>query len=133
MFKFGKRCYSRKVLNQKLNTKSSTEAELIASDDVLPALLWVGYFLEEQGYGVYKNIMLRDNKSCMLLEQNGQKSSTKRMKHINVRYFFITDRIENGDLSIEYCPTEEMLSDYMAKPLQGNKFMHFRKEIMNIK
>ena len=120
-------------MNQKLNTKSSTEAELIASDDVLPDLLWVGYFLEEQGYRVYTSIMLRDNKSCMLLEQNGQKSSTKRTNHINVRYFFITDRIENGDLSIEYCPTEEMLVDLMTKLLQGNKFIHFRKEIMNFK
>ena len=52
-----------KSTKQKINTKSSTEAELIASDDVLPDFLWVNYFLEEQGYISYKIVMLRDNKS----------------------------------------------------------------------
>ena len=84
----GKGSIQAKSIKQKLNTKSSTEAELIGSDDVLPDILWTGYFLEKQGYGVYRNVMMRDNKSCMLLETNGQLSSSKRTKHINVRYFY---------------------------------------------
>ena len=77
--------------------------------------------------------MVRDNKTCMLLEKNGQMSSSKRTKHINVRYFFIADRIQKGELTIEYCPTEDMVEDYMTKTLQGDKFKKFRKEIMNLK
>ena len=76
--------------------------------------------------------MMRDNKSCMLLEKNGQMLSSRRTKHINVRYYFITDRIEKGDLKIEYCPTDDMVADYMTKPLQGDKFRKFRKEILNL-
>ena len=128
----GKGAIQAKSVKQKINTKSSTEAELIASDDVMPDLLWVSYFLEEQGYGSYKSIMMRDNKSCMLLEKNGQMSSSRRTKPINVRYYFITDRIEKGDLKIEYCPTDDMVADYMTKPLQGDKFRKFRKEILNL-
>ena len=129
----GKGSIQAKSIKQKLNTKSSTEAELIGSDDVLPDILWTGYFLEKQGYGVYRNVMMRDNKSCILLETNGQLSSSKRTKHINVRYFFIKDRIEKGDLKIKYCPTKKMIADFFTKPLQGTKFEEFRKLILNTK
>lgn len=83
---------------QKLNTRSSTESELVAVDDMMPSILWTRYFLKAQGYNVSDNIIFQDNKSTMLLECNGKASSSKRMKHINVRYFFITDRIAKGEV-----------------------------------
>ena len=72
---------------QKINTKSSTEAELVAIDDVLPQALWTKYFLEGQGYGT-NTIMYEDNQSTMRLAQNGKLSSGQRTRHINIRYFF---------------------------------------------
>ena len=51
---------------------------------------------------------------------------------MNIRYFFITDRIKKGDLHIEYCPTDNMVADFLTKPLQGKKFLRFRKVIMNL-
>jgi hypothetical protein len=47
----------------KLNTKSSTEAELVGVDDVMPQVLWTLYFLESQGYNIYDNILYQDKKS----------------------------------------------------------------------
>ena len=82
-------------------------------------------FLQEQGYKNTVPVLYQDNKSAILLEKNGQKSSSKRTKHINVRYFFIKDRIENGELQVEYCPTEEMLADFFTKPLQGKLLEKF--------
>ena len=70
---------------QKINTKRSTEAELIGEDNEMPHMLWTRYFLESQGYGIDKNILYQDNMSAMLLEKNGKKSSTKNTKYINVR------------------------------------------------
>ena len=67
------------------------------------------------------------------MEKNGKASSGKRTKHINIRYFFITDRINKRELNVEYCPTDEMVADFFTKPLQGQKFTKFRKDIMNIK
>jgi hypothetical protein len=68
----------------------------------------------------------------MLLENNGRASSSKRTRHINIRYFFITDRIAAGEVKIEYCPTGEMIADYFTKPLlQGSLFKKFRDMIMN--
>jgi hypothetical protein len=78
-------------LKQKLNTRSSTEAELVGTDDLMGTIIWTNYFLEAQGYTCHDTIIYQDNKSAILLEKNGKKSSSKRMKHINIRYFFITD------------------------------------------
>ena len=117
---------------QKINTKSSTEAELVGVDDVVGRILWTNYFLEAQGYASSDTIIYQDNKSAILLEKNGNLSSSKRTKHINIRYFFITDRVANNEVKIEYCPTDEMVADFFTKPLQGSKFIEFRNKILNM-
>ena len=116
---------------QKLNTKSSTEAELVGADDVLPQALWTRYFLEEQGYGV-TTTLYQDNQSAIKLESNGKSSSTKRTRHLNIRYFFITDRISKRELTVVYCPTKKMVADYFTKPLQGELFRKFRDQILGM-
>ena len=77
-------------------------------------------------------VMYQDNQLDILLENNGRASSSRRTKHLNIRYFFITDRIKKGELKIEYCPTDDMVADFFTKPLQGKKFLQFRKIIMNL-
>jgi Reverse transcriptase (RNA-dependent DNA polymerase) len=120
-------------LKQKINTRSSTEAELVAVDDLMGPILWTNYFLSEQGYDCKDTVVYQDNKSAILLEKNGKQSSGKRTKHINVRYFFITDRVNNNEVSIVYRPTDDMIADFFTKPLQGQKFVKFRNQIMNYK
>ena len=117
---------------QKVNTRSSTESELVSMDDIISKVLWTKLFLEAQGYGVKQNIVLRDNTSSMKLELNGKASSGKRTRHFNIKYFYVTDLIARKELTIEYCPTDAMTGDYMTKPLTGAKFRKFRGEIMNI-
>jgi hypothetical protein len=117
---------------QKLNTKSSTEAELVGVNDVMPQILWTHYFLEAQGYAVTNSVINQDNQSAMLLEKNGRGSSSKRTRHINIRYFFVADRVAAGEVSINYCPTGDMLADFFTKPLQGSIFRKFRDIILNI-
>ena len=115
---------------QKLNTRSSTEAELVGADDMSTLILWTKLFMEAQGYPIEKNILYQDNKASILLEENGKRSSSKRTRAFNIRYFFLTDQIEKGNLSVAYCPTLEMIADCMSKPLQGGLFHKFRKMIM---
>jgi hypothetical protein len=116
--------------SQKLNVKSSTEAEIVGTDDVMPQILWTLYFLEAQGYKIDDNILYQDNKSSILLETNGRGSSGKRTRHIDVRYFFIADRVKSGEIRIEHCPTGIMIADYFTKPLQGALFWKLRDMIM---
>jgi hypothetical protein len=83
---------------QKLNTRSSTETLIVGADDLMPAICWTRYFMKMQGYGVKDNVPFQDNKSSILLEKNGKASSSKRMKHINIRYFFITNIVSNEEV-----------------------------------
>ena len=117
---------------QKLNTRSSTETEIVSVDDCMPIICWTRYFLLEQGVTIEENILFQDNTSAILLEQNGKTSSSKRTKHINIRYFFVTDKISKGELKVQWCPTAEMVADYMTKPLQGKLFRKFRDIIMGV-
>ena len=117
---------------QKLNTRSSTESELVAVDDCMPAICWSRYFMEAQGYGIQENIVFQDNKSAILMEKNGKASSSKRTKHINIRYYFVTDRVKKQELTVEWCPTGDMIGDYMTKPTQGALFRNFRDQIMGV-
>jgi hypothetical protein len=117
---------------QKLNTRSSTESELVGADDVSTMILWTKLFMEAQGYPILSNILNQDNKSTILLEENGKKSSSKRTRAIDIRYFFLTDQVEKGNVTIKYCPTAEMIADYFTKPLQGALFQKFRKAIMGV-
>ena len=115
---------------QKINARSSTEAELIGVNDVAGQIIWTRNFINEQGYNINTSTLFQDNKSAMLLEQNGILSSSKRTKHINVRYYFIKDCIDRKEIHVIYCPTESMIGDYFTKPLQGSKFVKFRDIIM---
>mgnify|MGYP005863156433 CR=1 FL=1 len=117
---------------QGMNTRSSTEAEVVAADEVVGPILWTRQFLEAQGYPVRKSILFQDNQSAMLLETNGRTSAGKRSRHLNIRYFFVADQQQQGRLHIEYCPTDQMIGDYMTKPLHGTKFNDFRRLIMNL-
>ena len=53
-------------------------------------------------------------------------------RHIDIRYFFVTDRVKNGEMRIEYCPTTDMVADFFTKPLQGSLFRKLRASILNI-
>ena len=116
----------------KLNTKSSTEADLVGVDDIMPQVLWTKYFMEAQGYKIEDNVVYQDNMSAMQMEKNGRGSSSKRTRHIAIRYFFIADRISNGELRVEYCPTGHMVADIFTKPLQGCLFRKMRDAVMNL-
>jgi hypothetical protein len=128
----GKGALCAKSITQKLNSKSSTEAEVIAASDFLSQTIWTRYFIESQGYAVGSNDYYQDNMSAMLLETNGRASAGQRSRHINIRYFFIKDRIANGDITLLHCPTEQMIADFFTKPLQGHLFRKFRDIIMGI-
>ena len=115
---------------QKLNTRSSTDAELVAVDDAMSLVLWTCLFLAAQGIAVEENIVYQDNKSAIILEEKGKASSGKRTRHLNIRFFFVYDHVKKGNLRIVYCPTKDMRGDYPTKPLQGFDFWSHRAFLM---
>ena len=66
---FGRGIIHGKSSKQKLNVKSSTEAEIVGVSEYLPYTLWLGHFLEAQGYKLKNNIVHQDNQSAMKLKK----------------------------------------------------------------
>jgi hypothetical protein len=121
--------YSRK---HKINTKSSTEAEIVGVDNSLRYILWACYFMIERGYDMDASLLYQDNMSATLLETNGRASSLKCTKHIKVKYFFIKDKVDQGEITIEHCPTKQMWTDINTKPKKGLVFRVFCGHVMGI-
>ena len=117
---------------QKLNTRSSTEAELVSVNDAMALVLWMRMFLIEQGFTVVDNLIHQDNQSTILLARNGTTSSGKEMRHIEIRYYLVTDNVAHGTVDIRYCPTEDMVAHFHTKPLQGSQFRVLRRRILNL-
>ena len=63
---------------------------------------------------------------------NGKLSSGKRTRHFDIKLFYITDLISRDEVEVRYCPTNDMIADYISKPLVGAKFEKFRDLIMNL-
>jgi hypothetical protein len=117
---------------QKVNTRSSREAELIAVDDTLPTVQWTKLFMKDQRYDL-EIIIKEDNKSSIFLMKNGRLSSCKRTKHLDIRYFYAKDLLHRVIEKIEHCQTEDMIADYFTKLSQGRRFQVLRDLILNRK
>ena len=124
--------FNQKSTKQKLNTKSSTETEVVGASDYLPYTIWTKRFLEAQGYKINTNVFYQDNQSAMKMEMNGKASCGEKSRHIDIRYFFIKDVIKREDIDIIHCSTKIMLADFYTKPLQGSLFRKMRDIIMGI-
>ena len=119
-----------KSSKQKIVSRSSTEAELIGISDAVSQILWTRSFLIAQGYNVREATVYQDNMSTITMAEKGR-STSERTRHIHIRYFFIKDRIDAGEIKLQYLPTEEMVADILTKPLQGELFKKLRAKMMN--
>ena len=77
----------------KMNMASSTNSELVSISDVLGMIMWCKYFMESEGYTIENSILYQDNKSTILLAENGRMSDGKNSKHIKKRFFLIIDKV----------------------------------------
>ena len=105
--------------------------------------MWMKHFFESQVRSINVNSPLKplgsnvtitqENTNAIQLERNGWKSSSKRTKHSNVRYFCITDRLKARDVSrVIYKPIRDMESNYLTKALQGKTFHAHCKTLMGL-
>jgi hypothetical protein len=118
-------------VKQKLVTKSSTEAELVALSDMVGHVLWCRNLLIEQGYSVSVSKVMQDNQSTIVLANNGRSNNSKN-RHINIKFYFVKDRIDNSEIKLEYISTNDMIADIMTKPLQGKLFVDMKNKLLNL-
>ena len=132
LMSFGRGAVHHKCSKQKLNTKSSTESEIVGASDYIPWVIWLKHFLKQQGKELKTNTFFQDNESAIKLGKNGRKSSRDKTRHITIRYFFITDVLKRENIDMRHCPTTRMLADFYTKPLQGTLFVNMRNAIMGL-
>ena len=87
-------------------------------------------FLESKRHKIQANQFLQENQSALKLEVNGRASCDQKSRQIDIRYFFMKDRIKTEGIDVVYCLTEDMLAYFFTKPLQGSLFEKFTSVIM---
>ena len=115
---------------------------MVGVDDAMNFVMWVKLFIEQQVAGIQEKLVVKklesesviqqDNTSTIRLENNGKRLSMKRTSRIDIRYFCVASKVKNGDVSIVYHQTKEMVSDYLTKLLQGSPFRSHRNSIMGV-
>lgn len=102
---------------------SSCEAELLAACAACKSALWLKQLLLELNHPVTP-VLYVDNQSSIKLLTNGQ--FHKRTKHIDVKYHFVKEHLEQGDLEVKYIPTDQQEADIFTKPLTKVTFQKLR-------
>ncbi|GJT71170.1 retrovirus-related pol polyprotein from transposon TNT 1-94 [Tanacetum coccineum] len=105
---------------QKCTTISSTEAEYIILSGCYAQILWMRSQLTDYGFQFNKIPLYCNNKSVIALCCNNVQHS--RAKHIDVRYHFIKEQVENGIVELYFVRTEYQLADIFTKPLPRERF-----------
>jgi hypothetical protein len=106
---------------------STAEAEYIAASHCCAQLLWMRQTLRDYGYKLTKVPLLCDNESAIRMADNLVEHS--RTKHIAIRYHFLRDHQQKGDIEIAYINTKEQLADIFTKPLDEQTFTKLRHEL----
>jgi hypothetical protein len=116
---------------QHIVVKSATEAEIVAMSDGLEKILWAREFVMSQGYLIDPVVVHEDNSGVLAIAKNGRKPQ-HRTRHLNVRYFFIIDRVKLGHVRLEYMPTKKMIADMMTKAVNGALFKELRDLLFGV-
>jgi hypothetical protein len=96
---------------------SMTEAEYMASTQATKEAIWMTKAMKELRYMKEKKAMVIrcDNQGAISLTKNPKQHA--RTKHINVQHHFVREQVEIGEVTFEYCSTEEMVADVLTKAL----------------
>nr|GEV80615.1 ribonuclease H-like domain-containing protein [Tanacetum cinerariifolium] len=100
---------------QKSAVISSTEAEYITLSGCCAQVLWVRSQLTDYGLGFNKILMYCENKSAIALCCNNVQHS--RSKHIDIRFHFIKEQVNNGVVELYFVNTEYQLADIFTKAI----------------
>lgn len=114
---------------QSIVALSSTKAEFIAAAECCKETLYLKNLIEELCGHKADVILNIDNQSAIRLIET--RKLNRRSKHIDVRYHFICEKVYKGLLKLVYCPSELQTADIFTKPLNLDKFVTHRKNLLD--
>ena len=104
---------------------STAEAEYMALSTATQEAVWLRRMLADlQANPKEPTVMQEDNNGAIALAKNPV--SHARTKHIDIRYHYVREAVQDGIISLTYCPTEEMAADLLTKPLPRGRFESLR-------
>jgi hypothetical protein len=112
---------SARSSKQNIATNLSTEAELVGLFDSAAQAIHLKNFIEKQVYSVVPEVIYQGNLSCMALMKRGGPGS-ERSLHINIRHFWVAEKVADEDGVIEHLSTDCMHTNALTKPVQGTQF-----------
>ena len=105
---------------QSIVALSTTEAEYIAACEAGKEILWMRNMLQEFGFPVAgPSTLFMDNQSAITVAKNPEHHG--RMKHLDLRYFWLRDEVQKQTIAISYCPPDQMPADILTKALSKLK------------
>lgn len=116
LFFLGKSLISWKSCRQKSVALSSSEAELSALSEACKEAVWLKSLLQEleTGLAVQSKLTIYvDNQTAISWGENG----VRRAKHISIRQNYVKKQVDRGTISLVYTPSENILADFLTKPL----------------
>jgi hypothetical protein len=123
-------CIIAKSQRQKLVTASSTEAELVAMAEATKYALALRHFLQAQSHELKPVVIYQDNRSVLDMLAAGRPLHA-RSKHIHMRYFSAVQHIISKEITVVWCPTEEMCADVLTKALDTSLYIVMRDWMLN--
>ena len=85
-----------------------------------------------QQLGLFGNInptnALQDNRSAISLSSKGV--NHKRFKHFGIEFDALREKIKNGEIKLEYLPTEDMHADMLTKSLPRERFERHKTKVL---
>nr|ABB47276.1 retrotransposon protein, putative, unclassified [Oryza sativa Japonica Group] len=88
--------------------------------DIQFAILWLLFTLKDYGLIFEKVPLFCDNTNAINVAKNRVQHS--RTKHIDIRFHFLRDHVEKGDVELQFLDTKLQLADIFTKPLDSNRF-----------
>ena len=125
--------FHKKALVRRLNTKRSTEADLVGVSEYLPYNLWIMIVLHGKRYENMNYIVYQDSQIATMRDKNERKYFTGNSRHINIRYCFVKYSVDKGEVKIKYRPIQMILAYFFTNPLKGKVLKIFRDVIMGYK
>lgn len=112
---------------QTIQTLSTTEAEYISAVAAAQEALWMRNLFTEMGFPIKTCPLHIDNQSAIQVAKNPQHHG--RMKHLDLRYYWLRHSVASGVLSLHYCPTADMPADCLTKAFTKDKIAIARRQL----
>jgi hypothetical protein len=127
-FSLGSAMISWASRKQKFVALSTAKAEYIAACDACTEAMW----LHKLVFGLFDQVLdltviYCDNQSCVKLSKNPVFHD--RSKHIEIKYYFLRDKVQRGEVVLQYISTDEQTADILSKPLSKIKFAYLRDKL----